>query len=61
MGIVAELVLCLNMHVYNGVHIFLGWPQCTHSVCVSWNTRGQLHRRLEVTRCTYMYRGYLHV
>ena len=57
----ALLVLCLNMRVYNNVHLFLGWPQCTHSAGVLRNTRGRLHRRLEVTCCTYKYRGYFHV
>ena len=50
----ALLVLCLNMRVYNSVHLFLGWPQYTHSAGVLRNTRVWLHRRLEVTCCTYM-------
>ena len=56
----ALLVLCLNMRVYNSVHLFLGWPQYTHSAGVLRNTRVWLHRRLEVTCCTYM-TGYFHV
>ena len=55
----ALLVLCLNMRVYKCAFIFR--VATVHSAGVLRNTCGRLHQRLEVTRCTYKYRGYFHV